>query len=200
MKLEMIYQAEKASKINSKKSDWSGFVQPVKIYPLNGGPLSFDLIFQDGEKRFDDTQGYMRIGLIELASDRGDLRLLPASAGKVIHMPEVNERISSGELIVVDLQAWASEYREAGSFDDRTWDDSWIQSLTVLDDRMCPTALTLRQYHDFEADVLVPGAYRAAFALTSRKNNGRNYPSFRLSDVVPLSSAVDKPVAQVVNG
>lgn len=195
MKLEMIYQAGKAKGVESKKSDWKGFVQPLTVYPLSGGPLSFDLMFQDGEKRFDDTQGFMRIGQVELASDRGDLRILPASSGKVIHMHEVNARISAGELIVVDLQAWASEFRAAGSFDERSWDDSWVQSLTVLDERMCPTALTLRQYHDFAADVLTPGVYHAAFHLTSRKHLGRSYPSFRLSDVVPI---VAQP--EVVNG
>lgn len=198
MKVELIYQAGKAEKLTSKKSDWTGFIQPLKVYPLGGGPLGFDLIFQDGEKRFEDTQGFMRIGMVELASDRGDLRLLPASAGKVIQLNEVNERISSGEIYVVDLQAWAKEFRSAGSYDDRTWGDSWVQSLTVLDERMCPTDLTLRQYHDFEVDALSPGVYRAGFELTARRNNKRNYPSFRLRDVVPLSST--QSTAQVVNG
>ncbi|MEY2336376.1 hypothetical protein [Acidithiobacillus ferrianus] len=193
MKIDSIWKAGKATKMESKNNKGTFFfLQPVTLYPFSGGPLSFDLFFQDGEKRFEDTQGGMRRGQIGLVSDRGDLKIVPASSGSPCSIKDYNDARRSGELVVVDLQAWPSEYRAAGEFDDRSWDESWIQSVTVLDDKMCPTDLTLRTYHDFQGDCLEPDVYRASFVLSSRKQNKRNYPSFKLVDVVP---AVTRPQA-----
>jgi hypothetical protein len=192
MQIETVWKADKARKLESRKSSWIGFIQPITVYPLSGGPLKFDLMFQDGEKLFEDTKNKLRQGVIELASsDRGDLRILPASSGQLITIDKLNERISSGECFVVDVQAWAPEFRAAGSYDDRSWNDSYIQSLTVLDRELWPTDLTLRIYHDFEADVLQPGVYHADFILSSRRHEGRSYPSFRLDSVVPIKKAED---------
>jgi hypothetical protein len=198
MQIETVWKAGKSRKLESKKSNWTGYIQPVTVYPFGGGPLSFDVMFQEGEKRFDDTLGKLRIGMIELAaSDRGDLRLLPASAVQVITIDKLNERISSGECFVVDVQAWAADYRPGGSYEDRSWEDCFIQSLTVLDKELWPTDLTLRDYKDYAADVLDPGVYHASFHLTSRRHAGRSYPSFRLDDVVPINAAAG---LQQVNG
>lgn len=192
MQIETVWKAGKARKLESKKSSWVGHIQPVTVFPFGGGPLNFDVMFQDGEKLFQDTQGKTRLGMIELtSSDRGDLRLLPASTGELITIVKVNERINSGERFVVDVQAWPPEFRAAGSYDDRTWNDCFIQSLTVLDKDLWPTDLTLRNYEDFEADVLPHGVYHACFQLTSRRHAGRSYPSFRLDDVVPIKTQSD---------
>ncbi|MDR7926532.1 hypothetical protein RIE95_05935 [Acidithiobacillus thiooxidans] len=192
MQIETVWKAGKARKLESKKSSWTGYIQPVTVFPFGGGPLNFDVMFQDGEKLFQDTQNKTRIGMIELAaSDRGDLRLLPASSGELITIDKVNERITSGECFVVDVQAWAPEFRASGSYEDRSWEDCFIQSLTVLDKDLWPTDLTLRNYVDFEADVLPHGVYHASFQLTSRRHSGRSYPSFRLDDVVPIKKQSD---------
>ncbi|MBU2801253.1 hypothetical protein HFV02_03095 [Acidithiobacillus caldus] len=197
MKIDVFWKAGKAKKLESSRNKGSFFfVQPVSIYPLTGGPIEFEVLTADGEKRFPDTADGLRRGPIELLSDRGDLKLAPASTGEPATVADYLAALGSGEIVRVDIIAWPAEYRAAGSFDDREWDEAWVQSVTVLDERMTPTSLTLKTYHDFEADTLAPEAYSAEFVLTSRRAQKRVYPAFRLKDIVPLRRDDAKP-AQV---
>jgi hypothetical protein len=189
MKIDMIWRADKVKKLVSKNGN-EFFIQPVTLYPFSGGPLKFDVLSQDGEKRFEDTHETMRKGQIDLLSDRGDLKIAPASAGQPCSMGDYFASLSSGEILVVDLTAWPGEHRPAGEFDDRSWDEAWMQSVTVLNDKLVPTDLTLKTYHDFEADLLAPDIYRAEFVLTARKSKDRFYPSFKLQNIVPARQAV----------
>lgn len=197
MIIEAIWQAGKPEKLESKKSSWTGQKQTVSLFQ-GTTPLVFDLLTATGEKVFDPTNGGMRMGKIELYTENGDLRFRPASSGVSVLLPEVLRRAQSGEVPVVDVFAWRPEFRSAGSNDDRSWPDCFIQGVTVLDDKMNPTSLTLRNYNDFEADCLPVGVHHAEFVLTTRRHSGRSYPAFRLDNVVPVSEA--SVPDQAVNG
>lgn len=198
MLIECAWKAAKAKKLESKKTSWTGYLQTVTIMQPTG-PLKFDMLFADGEKLFNDTNEKTVFGKVKLASsDRGDLRILPASAGVLMPNDIMNQRISSGDIILVNVQAWKPEYRAAGSYEDRTWEDSYTQALTVLDSDLWPTDMTVRTYNDFETDTLPTGVYHAELRLTSRKHLDRLYPSFKLFDVTPVNAPVAQSEIQAI--
>lgn len=193
MKIDMIWMASPARKMEKKDKTGFFYLQELTLYPPSQGSLTFTQFFADGEKKFEDTHETLRKGVIDVTSADGDIKYLPASSGTPCTLQDVIA--TAGEQIVLDVFAQPADFRKAGSFEDREWDDSWTQQITVLNDKMVPTHLTMKTYHDFEADVLSVGVYHARFLLGSRKNGRRRDPSFQLVDVVPLQA---KP--QVVNG
>lgn len=193
---DIVWKAGAAKKIAKKDKSGFFFLQDLTVYPPSQGSLTFTQFFADGEKKFEDTHESLRKGVLEVTSVDGDIKFLPASAGVPCTVQDLIAR--AGEHIVLDVFAQPADFRRAGSFEDRSWDDSWSQQITVLNDKMVPTDLTMKSYHDYEADLLPVGIYHARFIFSSRKRSQtsqRRDPYFQLEDVVPLQA---KP--QVVNG
>ena len=193
---EMVWKAGAARKITKKDKSGVFYLQDLTLFPPSQGSLAFTQFFADGEKKFEDTHESLRKGVIDVTSVDGDIKFLPASSGVACTVQELIAR--ADQQIVLDVYAQPADFRRAGSFEDRTWDDSWSQQITVLNDKMVPTDLTMKSYHDYEADVFPVGIYHARFIFSSRKRNETSRhrdPSFQLADVVPLQA---KP--QVVNG